>query len=71
MFRRARDKVGLAEGLHALGSCFARIGYYAHALEHLHQALTLCREIGDRCAESQYPLEQKSSRGNVLIMDAT
>ncbi len=40
--------MGLSEGLHALGTCFARIGYYAHALEHLGQAVSLCREVGDR-----------------------
>ncbi|EKX47265.1 hypothetical protein GUITHDRAFT_106713 [Guillardia theta CCMP2712] len=41
--RRAKEKIGLAETLCALGQAFAEIGYQLHAMDYFNQALALCQ----------------------------
>ena len=43
MHGRAKEKIGLAETLCALGQAFAEIGYQLHAMDYFNQALALCQ----------------------------
>jgi tetratricopeptide (TPR) repeat protein len=46
------DQFGLAETLHSVASAYQHLGRHPEAVAHYRQALSLCREFGDRSQEA-------------------